>query len=101
MDIHEAASILLLGGRHTNGKKKRRKELPAPPAQEGLYDLSGMNGAVESLIMEDAQSQPRDFTKVLPPSIWEEWLWRSNPNEPPTSDALLNRNQLLGLLICR
>ena len=37
----------------------------------------------------------------LPTWLWHEWLWGSDPEENFHVDVLLNRNQLLGLLICR
>ena len=37
----------------------------------------------------------------LPPGIWHEWLWGTDPEEPCHIDVLLNRNHLLGLLVCR
>lgn len=39
--------------------------------------------------------------KELPKSIWHEWLWGTDPEEPYHIDVLLNKNQLLGLLVCR
>lgn len=39
--------------------------------------------------------------KTLAPEIWHEWLWGTDPEEPYHMDVLLNRNQLLGLLVCR
>lgn len=40
-------------------------------------------------------------SKALPPEIWHEWLWGTDPEEAYHMDVLLNRNQLLGLLVCR
>lgn len=37
----------------------------------------------------------------LPTEAWHEWLWGTNPEEPYHQDVLMNRNQLLGLLVCR
>ena len=37
----------------------------------------------------------------LPAGIWHEWLWGTDPEEPCHIDVLLNRNHLLGLLVCR
>jgi hypothetical protein len=37
----------------------------------------------------------------LPEEIWHEWLWGTDPEEPYHMDVLLNRNQLLALLVCR
>ena len=39
-------------------------------------------------------------TGELPPEIWDEWLWRTDPEEPFAPDVLLNRCQLLGFLVC-
>lgn len=37
----------------------------------------------------------------LPAGVWHEWLWGTDPEEAYHLDVLLNRNQLLGLLVCR
>jgi hypothetical protein len=37
----------------------------------------------------------------LPETIWHEWLWGTDPEEPYHIDVLLNRNHLLGLMVCR
>jgi hypothetical protein len=37
----------------------------------------------------------------LPLGIWHEWLWGTDPEEACHIDVLLNRNHLLGLLVCR
>lgn len=37
----------------------------------------------------------------LPDSAWEQWLWHEDPNEEAHPDILMNRMQLLGLLIAR
>lgn len=37
----------------------------------------------------------------LPSEIWHEWLWGTDPEEPYHMDVLLNRNHLLGLLVCK
>lgn len=39
-------------------------------------------------------------TGDLPEEIWDEWLWRTNPEEPHAHDVLMNRSQLLGFLVC-
>lgn len=38
---------------------------------------------------------------ALPGSVWSLWLWGSDTEEPVSPEVLLNRNQLLGILICR
>jgi hypothetical protein len=37
----------------------------------------------------------------LPDHVWHEWLWGTDPEEAYHVDVLLNRNHLLGLLVCR
>ena len=39
-------------------------------------------------------------TLTLPDSVWDEWLWKSDPEEAYSHDVLMNRCQLLGLLVC-
>lgn len=56
------------------------------------FDLEGMNKVVEDIT---------NMQQELPPQIWDQWLWESDLNEPPDSISLLNRCQLLGLIICR
>jgi hypothetical protein len=51
-------------------------------------DLAALNRALEA-------------SGALPPAAWAEWLWGSEPEEPFAPEVLLNRNQLLGLLVCR
>lgn len=36
----------------------------------------------------------------LPEETWDDWLWRTDPEEKYTPKVLMNRCQLLGLLIC-
>lgn len=39
-------------------------------------------------------------TGELPAELWDEWLWKTDPEEPFATDVLLNRCQLLGFLVC-
>ena len=39
-------------------------------------------------------------TGDLPEDLWDEWLWKTDPEEPFAQDVLLNRCQLLGFLFC-
>ena len=39
-------------------------------------------------------------TRELPSELWDEWLWRTDPEEPFAPDVLLNRCHLLGFLFC-
>lgn len=55
-------------------------------------DLVDMNGIVENIA---------DDSTELPSEVWDEWLWKTDQNEPPDSDCLLNKCQLLGMLVCR
>jgi len=42
-----------------------------------------------------------ETTKNIPETVYHEWLWGTNPEEAYDRTVLLNRNHLLGLLICR
>ena len=37
----------------------------------------------------------------LPPTIWDEWLWKCDLSEPGTPNCILNKMHLLGLIIAR
>ena len=39
-------------------------------------------------------------THDLPEEIWDEWLWKTDPEEPYSPEVLMNRCQLLGFLVC-
>lgn len=39
-------------------------------------------------------------TGELPEETWDEWLWKTEPEEPYSPEVLLNRCQLLGFLVC-
>lgn len=103
-DIQKAAASLLFQSMTTKKKKKKHKKKsnstqvpPSPPFDVvDTFDLVKMNQIVEDI------TSPLDAPgNSLPPGIWDEWIFHSNPNEPPNSESLLNRCQLLGLLICR
>ena len=55
---------------------------------EDTRDLAALNRALEA-------------SGALPPAAWAQWLWGSEPEEAFAPQVLLNRNQLLGLLVCR
>jgi hypothetical protein len=55
---------------------------------EDTRDLAALNRALEA-------------SGALPPAVWAQWLWGSEPEEAFAPQVLLNRNQLLGLLVCR
>lgn len=40
------------------------------------------------------------ITGDLPEEIWEQWLWKTDPEEPYAPEVLMNKCQLLGFLIC-
>jgi hypothetical protein len=48
-------------------------------------------------LLEDLDSSRQE----LPEHVWHEWLWGTDPEEAYHVDVLLNRNHLLGLLVCR
>jgi hypothetical protein len=39
-------------------------------------------------------------TGELPDELWDEWLWKTDPEEPFAPEVLLNRCHLLGFLFC-
>jgi hypothetical protein len=39
-------------------------------------------------------------TGELPDDVWDEWLWRTDPEEEYKADVLMNRCHLLGFLVC-
>lgn len=45
----------------------------------------------------------RDFetSSCIQSGVEYEWLWGSDPQEPCSHEIMLNRNQLLGILVCR
>jgi hypothetical protein len=88
--------------KHKNKHKKRASQQQTSTqtstqneADDTLLNLVAMNAIVEDL-SSNGNAQPQ-----LPASVWDEWLWWSDPNDPPNAQTLLNRCQLLGLLICR
>ena len=115
--IHRAARSINLGvgggkkkhkkNKHKKKKKKkhgskRREEedidVIGGDDDDAALDLVAMNRIVEDLDNNNARNAQQ---QQLPDKIWDEWLWWSDPNDPPNSQTLLNRCQLLGLLICR
>lgn len=38
---------------------------------------------------------------ISTPTLWTEWLWQSEAEEPLLPQVLMNRNHLLGFLLCR
>jgi len=48
-----------------------------------------------------ALNAPLEADHELPDTVWNEWLWGTDPEEAYHVDVLFNRNQLLGLLVCR
>lgn len=93
------------GHKETNNRKEPHGELTDLQTSNSgnkrnlMMDLQEMNTILERDIGSvPMHKKPRND---LPAGVWEEWLWRSNPNEPPTSSCIMNRCQLLGLLVCR
>ena len=92
--LQHVASLIIAGEQVKKKKKKRSKTTVVPPQLH--FDLVKLNGIVEDI------TSPFDApNNSLPVGIWEEWIFRSNPNQLPNASSLLNRCQLLGLLICR
>lgn len=110
-DIQKAAASFLFPSVSNKQKKRNKKKKGSkglsnplqetenrqnPSIQQDVFDLVKMNQIVEDIV-----SPPDAPNNQLPAGIWDEWVFRSNPNEPPNAESLLNRCQLLGLLICR
>lgn len=57
-------------------------------AEPDLTNLAELNRRFES-------------SGTLPAAVWPLWLWGSNAEEAFPPEVLLNRNQLLGVLVCR
>ena len=53
--------------------------------------------------IKDLSMLNRNFEKTgeLPEETWHAWLWGTDPEEPCSPEVMLNRNQLLGILVCR
>ena len=49
--------------------------------------------------LKKAYTDLRD-TGELPEEAWDEWLWKTDPEEAYSPEILLNRCQLLGFLVC-
>lgn len=60
------------------------------------HESSGCLLAKWNALVEDTSGQ-----ETLPPEIWDQWLWHTDPQASPTADLSLNHCQLLGLLIAR
>lgn len=50
-------------------------------------------------ILEDVYKELMS-TGFLPDSLWDEWLWKTDPEEAYMPDVLMNRSQLLGFMVC-
>jgi len=57
-----------------------------------------MSGRLDNLAILNWQFET---TGQLPDEIWHAWLWGTDPEEACAPEVMLNRNQLLGVLICR
>jgi hypothetical protein len=73
--------------------KKNKQNKSRDKNKNNQKSLAKLNKIVENLT---------DHSTPLPNSIWDEWLWRTNPQQlPPIPGSLLNKNQLIGLMIAR
>lgn len=68
--------------------------------QCGDTALSGWNSIVQDA-WDRRMAGLRLPEPLLPESAWEDWTWRSDPTEPCAIECLVNRSQLLGLLLAR
>lgn len=74
------------GPRHVRMKLSAPRRPQPPPCRP----LAELNSCLEST---GSVGESR--------AIWEDWIWRSNPEEPFEPSILLNRSHLLGLMACR
>jgi hypothetical protein len=64
------------------------------------YSLEPWNKLVEEAYRSlEERGEVREA--FLPPNMWNEWLWGFDPTEACHIECLLNRSQLLGLLLAR
>lgn len=49
--------------------------------------------------LSDTYQKLKDFGE-LPEEAWDEWIWKTDPEEPYSPEVLMNRCQLLGFLVC-
>ena len=65
-------------------------------------DLSAtVAGVVEMTATLPEMNQLVESNGVLPPAVWDQWLWGCDLAEPVVGDAVLNKMHLLGLLLAR
>jgi hypothetical protein len=73
--------------------------------KDKISRMSDMNKLVEQGWSNRVADQPLEKPQIDPSFMtdfaWEQWLWHEDPLEESHIDLLLNRMQLLGLLIAR
>ena len=80
--------------------KQTLAEIDSVPRKQ-VSSMSELNLLVEQAWHQRVQGQPSLDPSFMHDSIWEQWLWLEDPMEESHIDLLLNRMQLLGLLIAR
>lgn len=77
---------------------------------QGMDFLAPINALVEQAWQSrcgqekntgSTQHQQQPSSTLIPSSAWDQWLWLEDPMEEVHIDLLLNRMQLVGLLIAR
>ena len=81
-------------------ERKRQKLEFEKEEKRQLQSLSHWNAKIEDIWERRASGQPLPQPE-LPDELWYQWLWDTDPWEPYQTEVLLNRNQLLGLLLAR
>lgn len=86
-------------------------QLPLPDqclnSTSTLSQLSCLNQLVEQAWEQRASNSTTQHSPAsidpnfLSESYWDQWLWHEDPLEEAPVDTMLNRMQLLGLLIAR
>jgi hypothetical protein len=70
----------------------------------GYLPLNSIKEFIKLSLKNDPQPHTRlhnpKSTGDHPEEAWDEWLWKTNPEEPYAPEVLLNRCQLLGFLVC-
>jgi hypothetical protein len=57
------------------------------------------NGASSVQSLEDVYLEMM-VTSELPDHVFDDWIWRSDPEEQYSKEVLMNKSQLMGFLVC-
>jgi hypothetical protein len=81
------STVLYTGSINWKGGGYLSLNISPSPGMEGAANLNALYANLKR-------------TGELPADTWDEWLWKTDPEEPCSAELMLNRNHLLGLLIC-